>query len=537
MIRYSGKSRLKICQLTGSVFPRSAIIAAPCAAIAAVLEWLQGSQVNDVWIYGELELDPIVWGGLMSMVTFFLIFRTSIAYTRFWDGATSTEVMSSCWYDACSAACAFTSRKPEREEEAHNLKHLLVRLFSAMHALALAEVEDWTGEMGNIPKALQMEVIDVNGLDLYSLQSLQMSTERVLLVFQWIQALFVENAESTVLDVPPPILTRAFDELQVGMSAFKQAKKVAMVPFPFPYAQTCDLLLLVHWLVSPVMVMYFVSSVPLVLICCFGQVFLLSAINCIAVELENPFGHDANDLDFLQMQHDFNGHLLMLLSQAATRTPYLSSSADFSIVGDGMPRELGQGREGVSLTSAFRACRPRQRNGTVVRAGISRSQRHVEDIEDTSQNDDATQAQSEKGQSEPPPDLCRSNSVATWDTPDVKEKDSLTRRSCTRTSTARPMDGELRYSHGQTGVPTPAVDPIVLASGGLAGVRRGSQMEVRKLCVVGVPRPASIVDRSGPAIDWPQSLRVPIAPAMASKQISDAEQSIATLPEEVVHHV
>jgi hypothetical protein len=55
----------------------------------------------------------------------------------------------------------------------------------------------------------------------------------------------------------------------------------------------------------------------------FIQVFILWSLNFIAVEIENPFGTDANDLDGKGMQTEFNRQLLMLLQVRTTETPIL----------------------------------------------------------------------------------------------------------------------------------------------------------------------------------------------------------------------
>ena len=39
------------------------------------------------------------------------------------------------------------------------------------------------------------------------------------------------------MDVPPPILTRAYQEIGAGMAQFHNAQMISMWPFPFPYAQ------------------------------------------------------------------------------------------------------------------------------------------------------------------------------------------------------------------------------------------------------------------------------------------------------------
>jgi hypothetical protein len=56
----------------------------------------------------------------------------------------------------------------------------------------------------------------------------------------------------------------------------------------------------------------------------FMQVFILWSLNFIAVEIEDPFGGDANDLDARSTQEDFNQQLLMLVSVEFGRVPTLS---------------------------------------------------------------------------------------------------------------------------------------------------------------------------------------------------------------------
>lgn len=55
--------------------------------------------------------------------------------------------------------------------------------------------------------------------------------------------------------------------------------------------------------------------------------FLLSCLNKIAVEIENPFGADLNDLDAALMQEELNNSLLALASSAALNTPTLLAGA------------------------------------------------------------------------------------------------------------------------------------------------------------------------------------------------------------------
>merc|ERR1712217_367731 len=111
------------------------------------------------------------------------------------------------------------------------------------------------------------------------------------------------------------------------MVAFHDALKISYIPFPFPYAQTCDCLLLVHWIMTPFVTAQWVTSPIWAGVFVLIQVFILWSLNLIAEEIENPFGHDDNDLNGQDMQKEMNRHLLLLLQTDTIRTPELIDSA------------------------------------------------------------------------------------------------------------------------------------------------------------------------------------------------------------------
>merc|ERR1740121_3571480 len=83
----------------------------------------------------------------------------------------------------------------------------------------------------------KFELIDPTALDWQSRKELRKSRRPVELVFSWIQALIVENIKTGVLSIPPPLLSRSFQEYANGMVQFHDACKISTCPFPFPYAQ------------------------------------------------------------------------------------------------------------------------------------------------------------------------------------------------------------------------------------------------------------------------------------------------------------
>merc|ERR1712032_273008 len=190
-----------------------------------------------------------------------------------------------------------------------------IRLFSLLHAAALGDIEDCYAESKHYSQVLafRMELIDPEGISPESLRMIRDCDSKVELIFQWIQQLIVENIRTGVLSIPAPILSRSFQEIATGMVHFHEAMKISNVPFPFPYAQTCDALLMLHWIIVPFVVAQWVHKWWWAVAFSFLQVFTLWTLNLIAVELENPFGTDPNDIDSVQMQQVMNNHLRLLM--------------------------------------------------------------------------------------------------------------------------------------------------------------------------------------------------------------------------------
>mmetsp|Transcript_84132 Transcript_84132/g.204040 ORF Transcript_84132/g.204040 Transcript_84132/m.204040 type:complete len:549 (+) Transcript_84132:68-1714(+) len=317
-------------QCKGSVFPTSMCIALPCAALTALLKlcidegYLPALSNNG---HNSILEDNSCWSGFVFLVGFLTVFRTSQAYARFWDGTTSMHHMRAEWFNACAALLAFCKYADATSDAVFEFQQTLVRLFSMLHAVALADIEDTNGNGPDSVAAYKYGLVDVGGIDSESLRVLKKSHAKAELVFQWIQQLIVENIDTGVLRIPPPILSRAFQEMANGMVAYHEAMKITTIPFPFPYAQVCDWLLLFHWVCTPLVVSQYVAAPWWGALFSFLQVFVYWSLNAIAVEIENPFGMDANDLDALGMQEELNRHLLLLLQSESLRTPHLVPDA------------------------------------------------------------------------------------------------------------------------------------------------------------------------------------------------------------------
>mmetsp|Transcript_77118 Transcript_77118/g.174430 ORF Transcript_77118/g.174430 Transcript_77118/m.174430 type:complete len:520 (-) Transcript_77118:101-1660(-) len=315
-----------IFRLHGSVFGFAAQVAAPASLISLVAKYF----VQSGYLTAESKflLSNAPWVGFAFLVGWLIVFRTSQCYSRFWGATTCATEMRRQWYDAASNLVAFTYNSQLPPDEIFRFKHLIVRLFSIFHAVALAElVNDLHMDMHTM-KSLRL--IDPDGLDARSLEVLQKTQCKVGTVFQWIQVVVVDHIKTGELNIPPPILSRVFQQVSDGMVAFHDAKKVAYIPFPFPYIQTCNYLLVFHWILTPMIVASWTASPWWAFVFSFVMVFTFWSLLLIADELENPFGTDSNDLNFEEMQMEMNQHLLCLLAPMAVNTPALPAEVILS---------------------------------------------------------------------------------------------------------------------------------------------------------------------------------------------------------------
>lgn len=332
MIRYNSEGFQMLFNLVkteGSVFPKAIMISIPNALVSGL--FVLFIYDVDAAAHFNKEQENIItnnamWGGFSALVGFLVVFRTSQAYDRFCDGVAQTFKMGAMWFDACSSLIAFCKYSTAPEDQVLSFQNLLIRLASMLHATALGEMEAIEGDDINgytRVHAFSMPLIDAGSINRECLQQVRDSEARVELIFQWIQQLIVHNIKNGVLSIPPPILSRSFQEIALGMVHFNEAMKISTVLFPFPYAQTCDMLLLLHWLVVPFVVSQWVTRPWWAFCFAFIQVFALWTLNLISMELENPFGSDPNDLDAELLQNEFNSHLCLLLRKESQLMPYL----------------------------------------------------------------------------------------------------------------------------------------------------------------------------------------------------------------------
>mmetsp|Transcript_60801 Transcript_60801/g.144879 ORF Transcript_60801/g.144879 Transcript_60801/m.144879 type:complete len:537 (+) Transcript_60801:84-1694(+) len=329
-----------LVQIEGSVFPTSVLVSLPPAIIAGIMVPLHATDIFEKYSSGDPVSERVftnsaVWSGFTFLVGFMVVFRTSHAYNRFWEACASVRKMGADWFDSCSALMSFSRTSQADPDAVLAFQNKVIRLFSMLHAVALAELEDLDNGADAVEvRSLEIELVDAGAFDEVTLANVRDSTCRVELVYQWIQGLVVEAMEQKILTTPPPILTRAFHELSNGMVSFHDALKVADTPFPFPYSQTCDALLFAQYITAPFVVSAYVPLWWLSAFFCFIVIFTFACLTLTGLELEFPYGRDANDIQGHELQLEMNHKLRLLVSRSGWTLPQLRQDEDQ------LPREM-----------------------------------------------------------------------------------------------------------------------------------------------------------------------------------------------------
>mmetsp|Transcript_43080 Transcript_43080/g.116157 ORF Transcript_43080/g.116157 Transcript_43080/m.116157 type:complete len:534 (-) Transcript_43080:179-1780(-) len=340
-----------ILRWKGSVFPKALFWAIPNAIFAILLHTyarMEQSGLHPMNMTGV----HILWAGYTSVLGFLIVFRNNQAYTRFWEGATLINQVRGEWFNAVSTLIAFCNQAKDVRDQVEYFQATLVRLASMLYCSALQQVCDLDDDC--------LEVIDNRGFDLDSLTFMECSNDRCEVILQWVQRLIVEAEEQKVLKIAPPLLTRAFQELSRGIVNLNNARKIKDIPFPFPYAQMITCMLIVHWFATPLLASQIMDSMVAAGVVCFFVTLSFWCLIYIALEIDQPFGEDANDLPLRDMQKDFNQSLLTLMHPLAQKVPVYREVDEQRAAQAQQPEELA---DSVTLSSMTMEALRHERQG------------------------------------------------------------------------------------------------------------------------------------------------------------------------------
>lgn len=295
-----------IFRIKGSVLQKALAFGIPSSIVAVILN-IFAPRV-------DIEGVDTVWSNYTFVLGFLIVFRNNLAYSRFWEGASLIQQVRGEWLNAVSSLIAFSNQADGKKSDVAKFQHLLVRLMSMLHCSALqqiAEVEDDS-----------FEILLPTGIDPSRLQFLGNNhTHRCEILLQWIQRLIVEAESAGTLKVAPPILSRVYQELSRGIVNLHNVRRIKEVPFPFPYAQMITIMMLIHLIVTPVLASQLCTtpmwsgSLTLCVVTAFWS------MQYIALEIEQPFGEDMNDLPVAAFQSEMNDSLTLLLEPEVQSPP------------------------------------------------------------------------------------------------------------------------------------------------------------------------------------------------------------------------
>mmetsp|Transcript_58776 Transcript_58776/g.140089 ORF Transcript_58776/g.140089 Transcript_58776/m.140089 type:complete len:611 (-) Transcript_58776:187-2019(-) len=323
MIYYdsSGNHFRTVLRINGSVCPQALAFALPCGLLGAALctSKYYTDFIQDIFPGEAHQVGSFI--AFNSILGFLIVFRTQNAYSRYWEGTTLLQKVRGVWFNTASHLFAFFAAKEEKAAEVRRCQFLIVKMMSLLYCTSLQSLA--------MTENTNFEVIDTEGLDERQLEYMTLSHDPPSVVMHWIQRLVIKSMREGLLDVPPAVLSRVFQELSSGVEALADASKISDTPFPFAFAQMISVMLLIQFFLAPIICSALTDSIVLAASGSFLAVFLSCSMNLIASEIELPFGDDANDLPLGEMQQAMNASLLTLMHWRTQQVPVLPTKTPF----------------------------------------------------------------------------------------------------------------------------------------------------------------------------------------------------------------
>merc|ERR1719362_522786 len=154
--------------------------------------------------------NTVLWTAASAPLFSLLTFRTNQAWGRFWEGTGLLHAMRGEWFDSASCLATFSfPAKDKKPELVADFRHTILRLMSLCHGSALDELKNTETE--------DYEVLDIRGLDDETIHILRQCKDhnfnRVEVLLHMIQVLVINVQTEGIINIPPPILSRAFQTL------------------------------------------------------------------------------------------------------------------------------------------------------------------------------------------------------------------------------------------------------------------------------------------------------------------------------------
>ena len=288
----------------------SAILSARCLPQAFIGGTIGALPVIFPRVFQTAILNPSAYfSGITLVLGFLLVFRTQLAYDRYWEGRTTIQVLMSKLEDVAVHGKTFVrGQSPEIKKWRQQLGHLLNNYLT----FVMADLRGMT-DIDEVIETYQL-VIDKSQYD-----ALAPHHYRPYICMGWIVEHWISYSVRTDSKGDPgsaerpiasePIQSRTYQILSEAQLAYNGAQKIQTTPFPFPLMQVCGMLLHVYMFSAPMVIGTFLNNFYLSPVLSFFSVLGFFALNKTSEELEDPFGVDPNDLPLEHFIKAFNFHL------------------------------------------------------------------------------------------------------------------------------------------------------------------------------------------------------------------------------------
>ncbi|CAE7272350.1 cyb5r2 [Symbiodinium sp. CCMP2456] len=162
-------------------------------------------------------------------------------------------------------------------------------------------------------KFMEYEMIDFGGLDDDTRQFMLDGQGSPEIIYQWIQIAICRANNMGTFGVPPPVLTRAYQDLGLSMIRFHQAQKIVEVPFPLPYVVALQLLLITHWVMTPIVCSGWTDYTAWAVMFALTNTLSLWFFVGVAMEMDSPFKQAMFGIDSKALQRHLNHRLMAQL--------------------------------------------------------------------------------------------------------------------------------------------------------------------------------------------------------------------------------
>ncbi|KAG2448666.1 hypothetical protein HYH02_006023 [Chlamydomonas schloesseri] len=319
--------------------------------------------------------NPTIYNLYTSVLAFMVVYRNNLAYGRYWEARTSLQTLISklavFMVEAANLELGGlkATATPEQRKESFKFLEELAHLTSLLYAVMMKQLRKdynltdmydhetshhvpyvdskkvtslWERlkallvyafslndffPINTVHQEVSMPVIggvreeerrylewSVAGEDMQT-KGGDLNGARVMAVFAIINRKYLQRMNSGGLAGNTTFQSRVFSMATDCVGVFAQCAKLAATQFPFPWAQVLMVLLCILGITLPFVITSFMDQLWVGVISSFVIMTAYWSIHETAVELDEPFGTDPNDLPLARFVYELNQNMLATLKQ------------------------------------------------------------------------------------------------------------------------------------------------------------------------------------------------------------------------------